>query len=153
MVNLLKHMLKNIQRLREKTSAGVMDCKKALEDAKGDFDKAVKLIHKRGLIKAEKKGDRATGAGIIKSYVHNGRIGVLLEFRTETDFAIKSESVQYLIQELLMQIVAMVPNSIEELLKQNYIRDESLSISDLIKRVVAEVGENIKIERFCRYEI
>ncbi len=146
-------MLTDVQKLREMTSAGVMDCKKALDDAKGDFDAAVKLIYERGIVKAGKKSGRNTGAGLLESYVHNGRVGVLLELRCETDFVVKSEPFVKLAHDLTMQISAMAPNDTEELLKQNYIKDESVTIENLIKSVTAKVGENIKVERFCRYEL
>jgi|SRR3989344_1865874 len=146
-------MLSNVQKLREATGAGVMDCKKSLEDARGDFDAAVKLIYERGIVKADKKSGRNTGAGLLESYVHNGRVGVLLELRCETDFVAKSEPFVKLAHDLAMQISAMAPNDTAELLKQNYIKDESMIIENLLKTITAKVGENIKIERFCRYEL
>lgn len=146
-------MTNDIQRLREITGAGVMDCKKALEDAGEDFDAALKLIQERGWIKAEKKAGRATGAGILESYIHNGRVGILLELRCETDFVVHSEPFQALSKELAMQIAAMNPQSVEDLLKQPHIRDAALTVEALIKNTIAKVGENIKIERFCRYEL
>ena len=143
----------DIQKLRETTGAGVMECKKALEDAKGNFEKAVKLIHERGLVKAGKKQGRSTGAGLITSYVHNERVGVLLEIRSETDFVVRSEPFRTLARELAMHIAAMAPETVEALLEQPYVRDESLPVGDFIKRTVAKVGENISVERFCRYEL
>jgi len=145
--------VETIKKLREVTGAGVMECKKALEDANGDFDKAVELIHERGLIKAEKKSERKTGAGLIESYIHNERVGVLLELRCETDFVARSEMFRKLAHELAMQIAAMNPENIEMLLSQPYIKDVSITVEELIKRGVASLGENIKVERFCRYEI
>lgn len=130
-----------------------MECKKALEDSSGDFDKAVRLIQERGTIKAEKKASRSTGAGFLESYVHNGRVGVLMEIRCETDFAVHSEPFKNLSRELAMQIAAMNPAGVDELLNQTYIRDEELTIAQLIKNSVAKVGENIRVERFCRYEL
>lgn len=146
-------MTKDIQKLREITGAGVMDCKNALKDAKGDFDEALKLINERGFIKAEKKATRATGAGFLESYVHNGRVGVLLEIRCETDFVAHSDPFKELSRNLAMQIAAMNPENVEALLKQPYIKDELTTIDQLIKSVIAKVGENIKIEKFCRYEL
>ena len=124
-----------------------------MEDAKGDFDRAVSLIRERGLLKVEKRAGRETGAGLIESYVHNDRIGVLLDLRAETDFVVRSEPFRLLSHELVMQIAAMVPQNIEELLKQPYIKDESKTIHDLIKEVIARVGENIRINNFYRLEI
>lgn len=143
----------HVQKLREKTGAGVMECKKALEDTGGDLDRAVDLINERGLLKAEKKATRATGAGILESYVHNGRVGVLLELRCETDFVAHSEPVRELSKNLAMQIAAMNPAEVDVLLKQPYIRDEKTTVGDLIKSAIAKVGENLKVERFCRYEL
>jgi elongation factor Ts len=145
--------VETIKKLREVTGAGVMECKKALEDANGDFDKAVELIHERGLIEAEKKSERKTGAGLIESYIHNERVGVLLELRCETDFVARSEMFRKLAHELAMQIAAMNPENIEMLLSQPYIKDVSITVEELIKRGVASLGENIKVERFCRYEV
>ena len=146
-------MLNNIQKLRDITGAGVMECKKAMEEAMGDIEQAVRIIHERGLLKAEKKQARSTGAGLLESYVHNERIGALLELRCETDFAAKSKDFRDLAHNLAMQIAAMNPQDIDDLLKQMYIKDESLSIESLVKQVITKVGENIKIERFCRYEL
>lgn len=146
-------MVNDIQRLREATGAGVMECKRAFHDAGGDFDKAVELIQERGMIRAEKKADRATGAGLLESYIHNGRVGVLLELRCETDFVVHSDPFKELAHELAMQIAAMDPKDIEQLLFQPYIKDEKMTVGQLIKGVIAKVGENIQIERFCRYEL
>ena len=146
-------MREKIQKLREITGAGVMECKKALEGSKGDIDQAIKIIHEQGLVTANKKSERKTGAGLLESYIHNERIGVLLELRSETDFVAKSKPFRELAHELAMQISAMAPSDIKEFLKQPYIKDESITVEQLIKRVIAQVGENIQVERFCRYEI
>lgn len=130
-----------------------MDCKKALEDAKGDFNQALENIKKQGLAKADKKSDRETGSGLIYSYIHNERVGVLLKLKTETDFAARADTVKNLAHDLVMQIAAMDPESVDELLKQVFIKDESMSVEDFLKQVIAKTGENIKIENFCRYEI
>jgi len=146
-------MSDDIKKLRDMTGAGVMDCQKALKEANGDFDKALEFIHERGEIIAQKKKERATGAGILKSYIHNGRVGVLLEVRCETEFVARGEDFQGLANDVVMQIAAMSPENVEELLKQPYIKDESITIEDIIKKVIAKTGENMKIERFCRYEL
>jgi len=142
-----------IQKLREETGAGVMDCKKALEEAGGDFSIAKALIEKKGLTKAEKKADRATGAGLLETYVHNGRIGVLLELRSETDFVARSEVVKKLAHDLVMHIAATGPESVDDLLKQPFVQDESKTIEEVVKGVIAKVGENLKVARFARYQI
>ena len=146
-------MNEEISKLREVTGAGVMDCKKALREANGNFDKAIEVIRERGAAIAEKRGERKTGAGVLESFVHNGRVGVLLELRTETDFVARSEPFQELAHEIVMQIAAMEPENAEALLKQSYIKDESMDVEGLINSVIAKVGENIKVERFCRYEL
>jgi len=130
-----------------------MECKRALQEANGDFDKAISIIHEEGLVRADKKKERTTGAGLLESYVHNERVGVLLELRCETDFVGRSKEFRELAHDLAMQIAAMNPANVDDLLKQMYIKDETLTIEDLIKRAIAKVGENIKVERFCRYEI
>jgi len=146
-------MLNDIQKLREISGAGVMECKKALEEANGDFDKAISIIHERGQVLAQKKKERTTGAGVLESYIHNERVGVLLELRCETDFVAKSKEFKELAHNLAMQIAAMAPADVNDLLKQIYIKDEKLTIDELIKQTIAKFGENIQIERFCRYEI
>lgn len=145
--------LDTIQKLREITGAGVMECKKALDESGGDFDKAISIIHERGLAKVEKRADRSTGAGLILSYVHNERIGVLLDLRAETDFVVKSDPFRELAKELVMQIAAMAPQNIDELLEQPYIKNESKKVQDLINETIAKVGENIKINNFARLEV
>lgn len=146
-------MMEDIKKLREQTGAGVMDCKKALEEANGDFDKAKEIIKEKGIILADKKAERKTGAGLLKSYIHNNRVGVLLDLRSETDFVAHSDPVQNLAHELAMQIAAMNPANVDALLNQPYVRDENKTVNDLIKEVIAQTGENIKVERFCRYEL
>ena len=129
-----------IQKLREATGAGVMECKKVLDEAGGDFDKAVAMIHERGLAKMEKRAGRETGAGLVISYVHNERIGVLLEMGAETDFVVRSEPFRELAHELTMQIAAAAPENVESLMKQPYIKDESKTVDALIRDVIARVG-------------
>lgn len=146
-------MTEKIQKLREATGAGVMDCKRALEEAQGDFERAKKIIEKMGVVKAVKKSDRATGAGFLHTYIHADRIGVMLELRCETDFVARTDDFKKLAHELTMHIAAMNPESVDELLKQEYIREPGASVEDLIKKSIAKLGENIKLERFCRYEI
>ncbi len=142
-----------IQKLREATDAGVMDCKRALQDAGGDFEKAKLLIGERGIVKAEKKGDRETGAGLLETYIHNGRVGVLVELRCETDFVARAEPTKELIHNLAMHIAAMNPENVETLLAQPYLRDPIQTIEQVLKQTIAKVGENMKIARFARYQV
>lgn len=142
-----------IQKLRDATGAGVMSCKKAFAEANGDFYKAAEIIKEWGLAKVEQKSDRSTGAGLLETYIHNDRVGVMLELRCETDFVARSDVFKELAHNLVMQIAAMEPADVDNLLSQSYIKDESITINDLAKDAIARVGENIKIERFCRYEL
>ena len=141
-----------VQKLREATGAGVMDCYRALQEAGDDFDAAVKVIREKGFSKVEKRADRETGAGVIHSYLHNGRIGVLLNLRAETDFVVRSEPFQELAHELAMQIAASAPKDVEALLAEPYIKDESRTVKDLVTEVIAKTGEKVSIKEFSRLE-
>lgn len=143
----------DVKKLREMTGAGVMDAKRAIEETAGDFEKAVGIIKERGLAKAEKKSERATNAGLIISYIHNGRIGTLLDIRCETDFVARLDDFKNLGREVAMQIAAMDPENVEELMAQPYIKDQGTTVENLVKGIIAKVGENIQIEKFCRYAL
>lgn len=130
-----------------------MECKKALDAAGGDLDKAKLIIQEQGLLRAEKKASRTTGAAILESYIHNNRIGVLLELRAETDFVVRSEPFKILAKDLAMHISAAAPESVDQLLKQSFVKDESVTIEQLIKNAIAKIGENIQVAKFCRFEI
>lgn len=143
-----------LKKLREETSVGVADCRQALVDANGDYEKAKKFLKERGLEKAAKKEGKETGEGIIESYVHaNGKVGVLIELHSETDFVARNEEFKTLAHEIAMQVAAMNPKTVEELLKSPYIRDTKMTIVDLVKLTIAKVGENITISRFSRLEL
>jgi elongation factor Ts len=141
-----------LKKLREETSLSISECKKALEEAKGDIKKAKEILQKWGKEIAEKKAKREVKAGIIDSYIHpNKKIGVLLELNCETDFVAKSPDFQNLAHELCLQIAAMgdeIP-----LFEQPWIRDETKTVKDLIDEYIAKLGENIVLEKFVRYEI
>ncbi len=145
--------MNEVQKLRDVTGAGVMECKKALDDAKGNFDEALNLVRERGLVKVEKRSEREAGAGLIESYVHNGRIGVLLDIRAETDFVVRSADFRELAKELVMHIAASEVNNVEELLAEPYVRDESKTVESLVKEVAARVGENVRVNGFSRMVI
>ena len=142
-----------IKELREMTGAGIVDCRNALEAANSDVSKAKEILRSRGLEKAAKKGDRDAGVGTVFTYSHNGRVGVLLELSCETDFVARTEDFQDLGKNLAMQVSAMDPENVEQLLAQNYIRDAKMSIEDLIKSGIAKLGENIQVRRFVRYQV
>ncbi|MBI5613973.1 translation elongation factor Ts [Candidatus Gottesmanbacteria bacterium] len=139
-----------IKKLREETSAGVSDCRKALEDAEGNIDNARKLLLERGLEKAAKKEGKETSQGVVEAYVHSGRVGVLVELRCETDFVARTDEFKQLAHEIALQIAAMNPQSTDELLKSAYIRDGALTIDALMKLSIAKVGENITVAKFSR---
>ena len=161
--------LDQIKDLRERTGAGVMDCKRALEVAEGDVDKAVKVLAEQGIASAAKRADRVTAQGVVDSYIHaGGRIGAIVEVNCETDFVARTEDFQRLAHELAMQVAATAPLVINEeeltegadgdpkqlaLMLQPYIRDPSRSIKDLVTEVIGKTGENIQIRRFSRFEL
>ena len=145
---------KQIQRLREETSAGVMDSKRALEDADGDYEKAKQLLTERGVASAAKKSGREAKEGVVAAYIHGGgRIGALVEVSSETDFVSRGEDFQKLAQEIAMQVAAMAPADVDELYAQPYIRDASKTIKDLVTAVAAKTGENVSVRRFQRFAL
>jgi elongation factor Ts len=145
---------KDVQRLRTETNAGVMDCKRALEDADGDYDKAKGLLKQRGLAAVAKKSGREAKEGVVASYIHaGGRKGALVEIASETDFVARSPEFQRLAQEVAMQVAAMSPKTVDELLAQAYIRDGSKTIKDLVTTLAASVGENVSVRRIQRFAI
>jgi len=148
----------NIKLLRSETGAGVMDAKRALEEANNDFDKAKKILKEKGIADAEKRASRVTGQGIIESYIHQGnRLGAIIEINCETDFVARTSEFKELAKNLAMQIAAMDPASIEDdndaLMEQQYIKDSGKLIKELVQEVIAQTGENIKIKRFQRFEV
>lgn len=143
-----------LKKLRAETSASIADCRAALEETDNNIEKAKEWLKKRGLEKAAKKADRETNQGLVEAYIHqSGRVGVLLVLLCETDFVAKTDEFKNLARELGMQIAAMNPESVEELLKQEYIRDSSMTIDQLIKSVIGKIGENMSIREFKRFEI
>ena len=145
---------KDVQRLRSESGAGVMDSKRALEDANGDYDKALGLLKQRGLESVSKKSGREAKEGVIASYIHgNGRVGSLVELASETDFVARGEEFQKLAKEIAMQVVAMEPATVDELLEQPYIRDSSKTIKDLVTDVAAMTKENVHVRRIQRFAL
>ncbi len=144
----------DIKKLREETGAGVMECKSVLTEAKGDYKKAMALIQERGLARAEKKADRETKEGVVASYVHaNNRVAALVELQCETDFVARNEEFQTLARNIAMQVAAMNPADVKELLEQEYIKDASLTIDKLVKLLSGKIGEKMLIARFSRIEL
>ncbi len=150
-----------VKELRIKSSAGMMDCKKALLESKGDLGKAESLLKERGLAQASKKASRAAKEGIIESYIHHGsKIGVLVEVNCETDFVARNEifKKQALNDGKPEKIVEKIAEGkirkyYEErvLLEQAFVKDPDKKIDDLLKENIAKIGENIVIKRFCRF--
>ncbi|RJX17816.1 MAG: translation elongation factor Ts [Desulforudis sp.] len=190
---------KSVKELRERTGAGMMDCKKALVEVGGDIEKAIDLLREKGLAAAAKKAGRIASEGLIDSYIHGvGKIGVLIEVNCETDFVAKTDQFRTFVRDLAMQVAAakpeyvsreevseeilnkersilraqalnegkpekivdkMVEGRIEKyykencLLEQAFIKDPDVSVQDVVKDVIAKLGENIVVRRFVRYEL
>lgn len=189
---------KVVKELREKTGAGMMDCKKALTENEGDMTKAIEWLRQKGTISADKKQGRVAAEGLVESYIHTGgRIGVLVEVNCETDFVARREEFQQLVKNIAMQIAACPnvefvrvddipedtvakekeiemgrddldgkPDNIKEkivtgridkrlneiaLLPQPYIRDQSITVEELVKQSISQLGENIQVRRFVRF--
>jgi elongation factor Ts len=146
--------VKQIKQLRDETQASIADCRVALEEAKGNYEKAIEFLKKKGIERAEKKSTRETAQGLVESYIHqNGKVGVLVKVLCETDFVARTDDFKHLLHEIAMQIAAMNPKNVNALLKQEYIRDGSITIENLVKQTIGKLGENIVIKEFTRYEI
>jgi len=146
--------IEQIKELRAITGISISECKKALEEAGNDLEKAKALLRQRGKEIAEKKGARETDEGLVVSYVHgNGKIGSMVQVRCETDFVARSQDFQALCHELALQVASMEADSVEDLLAQEYIKDTLKTIKDIIQEVIAKVGENIVIDKFVRFAI
>jgi elongation factor Ts len=144
----------DLKKLREETGAAIMDCKKALDESAGDFGKAKEWVRQRGLAKAEKKADRETNEGYIASYVHStNKIAALVELRCETDFVARNSEFQEMARGVAMQVASMAPTSVDELLAQDFIKDPSQTIEQLVKSLSGKIGEKFVIHRFVRYQV
>lgn len=159
-----------IKDLRDRTGAGIMDCKRALEEADGDSNKAENILRDKGLSDAAKRIGRETNEGVIDAYIHAGaRLGALVEVDCETDFVARTEDIKGLAHDLAMQVAAMPSTSYVEpsevaeddsrpiqevvLLEQSFIKDPSRTVNDVVQEMRAKVGENIKIRRFARFAL
>jgi elongation factor Ts len=158
-----------IKELRSQCGAGVMDCRNALLEVKGDVEKALQILKEKGLLKAQKRADRVTTQGLVEAYIHTGgRIGALIEVNCETDFVARTDEFKALAHELAMQVAALSPQFITEeeipegakvepqvacLMLQPYIRDPGKTVRDVIIETIARVGENIRVRRFARFEL
>jgi elongation factor Ts len=190
---------KVVKALREKTGAGMMDCKKALLETEGNEEKAIDILRERGLAAAAKRSGRAANQGIVDSYIHmGGKIGVLVEVNCETDFVARNDEFREFVRNLCLQVAATNPTYLKKeevpestldkerqiikaqalnegkpekviekivegrldkyyrencLLEQAYVKDEDLAIHELLTNLIAKIGENIVVRRFCRFEI
>lgn len=144
---------KDVMELRELTGVGMMDAKKALVEAGGDKNKAIEALRAKGAAVAEKKADRATGEGVVETYIHGNRIGVMVEINCETDFVARNEDFKVFAHDVAMQIASMNPATVDDLYEQPFIKESSKSIRDLRNDLVQKIGENIQIRRFIRYSL
>lgn len=144
----------DVKKLREETGAGMMDCKKALDEASGDYQKALKLVEQRGLAKAAKKADRETSQGYVASYTYNnGKMASLVELLCETDFVARNEEFQQLAREIAMQVCAYDPENAAELLASEMIKNADQTVESSIALLSGKVGEKIALGRFARLAI
>lgn len=161
--------LESIKALRGRTGAGIMDCKRALEQAGGDLDEAQSILKQAGISSAAKKSSRVTLEGLVESYIHSGgRVGAMVELNCETDFVARTDDFRRLAHDLAMQVAAMSPVYVDgsdipdvedydpqeaSLLQQPYIKDPSITVQDLVSETISKVGENIRVRRFERFAL
>ncbi|HKL41664.1 MAG TPA: translation elongation factor Ts [Clostridia bacterium] len=191
-------LAKKIKELREVTSAGMLDCKKALTEADGDIEKAKEILREKGLANAAKKAGRIATEGVVVSYIHGARIGSLVEINSETDFVSKNDKFKDFANDIAMQVAASAPKYVKRdevpeevvnaekeilttqalnegkpehivekmvegridkffgkicLLEQPFIKDTDITIEELLQKTIAQIGENISIRRFSRFEV
>ena len=144
---------KDVAKLRAESGFGVMECKKALDEAKGDYEKALLIVKKQGKVKAEKKADREIKNGVVEAYVHEHVIGAMVILGCESDFVAKTPQFLELAHDIAMQVASMDPKDVKELLAQTFIKDQDQTIQDLVHNAVGKIGENIKIVEFKRYSL
>jgi elongation factor Ts len=142
--------VEQVKKLRDETSAPVMEIRRALLDANGDEKKAKEILKEKGLEKATKRAERETAQGLIEAYVHgDGKIGAMVHVACETDFVARTDEFKNLAHEVAMQVASMNPQSVEELLEQEYIRDPGKKVRDLVVEVAAKTGENIQVKKIA----
>lgn len=140
-------------KIRQETGLSVMEIKRALEETDNNYDQALKVLKQRGVEVMSKKQARAATQGIVDAYSHNGRIGVLVEVNCETDFVARNEDFKNFVHNLSLQISAMAPSNVEELMTQPFVKDESQTVGQLLSALTSKLGEKLVIKRFVRYEI
>ncbi len=141
-----------VKELREKTGAGMMDCKKVLTETDGDMEKAIELLRERGIAKAAKKSDRIAAEGVVAAYVsEDAKIGSIVEVNSETDFVGKNEDFRAFVADIAEQIAKENPTTVEELLSEKSIKETSKTVQEVLTEKIATIGENITIRRFERF--
>ncbi len=141
-----------VKQLREKTGAGMMDCKKVLTETDGDMEKAAELLRERGIAKAAKKSSRIAAEGLVATYVsEDKKVGSVIEVNAETDFVAKNEEFRSFVKDLTKQVAEKNPATLEDLLNQKYL-DTDKTVQEVLTDKIATIGENMSIRRFVRYE-
>ena len=149
-----KKIIELVKKIRVETGLGVMEIKAAVEESGGDEKSAKQILKEKGFKKAEKKATRETHQGRVATYTHStGKIGVMVELLCETDFVAKNEEFVNVSRDICLQVAAMSPKKVKDLMEMEFIKDPSKKIADLVTALVAKFGENIKIGRFERFEI
>ena len=142
-----------VKELREKTGAGMMECKKVLTETDGDIEKAIELLRERGITKAAKKSDRIAAEGIVEAYIsEDAKVGVVVEVNSETDFVAKNEEFKNFVADIAEQIAKQNPADVESLLSEVSIKDSTKTVKDVLTEKIATIGENLSIRRFARFE-
>lgn len=142
-----------VKELREKTGAGMMECKKVLTETNGDMEKAIELLRERGIAKAAKKSDRVAAEGLVDAYIsEDGKIGAVVEINAETDFVGKNDEFRNFVSDVAKQIVKLNPATVEELLLQKSITEPDKTVQEVLTNKIATIGENMSIRRFERFE-
>ena len=142
-----------VKELREKTGAGMMDCKKVLTETDGDMEKAIELLRERGIAKAAKKSGRIAAEGLVEAYVsEDGKTGAIVEVNSETDFVAKNEEFKTFVMNVAKQVVEKNPKDVEELLSQDSIEVPGKTVNEVLVEKIATIGENMNIRRFERFE-
>ena len=141
----------DVKNLREKTGCGMMDCKKALTETNGDFDKAMDFLREKGLATAEKKAGRIAAEGMVDILVE-GNVGAMVEVNSETDFVAKNDEFQALVKNIAKQVIATNPADIDTLLASNFVDDNAVTIKDMLTEKIAKIGENMNLRRFARFD-
>ena len=142
-----------VKDLREKTGAGMMDCKKVLTETDGDMEKAIELLRERGIAKAAKKSGRVAAEGLVEAYVsEDGKTGAIVEVNSETDFVAKNEEFKTFVENVANQVLKTNPKDVEELLAQPAMFEEGKTVQESLVGKIATIGENLTIRRFARFE-